>query len=251
MMSTFEHNYDIPDLSLVLPCYNEADVIRNTSIRLIKVFREMGVNLELILVDNGSLDETGEIIDRLIEEKLPITKVAVKINQGYGHGILQGLHVSRGKFVGFMCADGQVEANDVGKVYEIAANARHPQLAKVRRRFRMDGIQRKMVSIVYNVLVTILFSGLGSIDINGNPKILPHGYLDRMNLQSKDWFLDAEVMIKAKRLGLNIFEINVIAQMREGGKSNVNTSTIKEFALNLIKYRLGRNGVLEVEPNKS
>ena len=39
--------------------------------------------------------------------------------------------------------------------------------------------------------------------------------------------------------------------MREGGKSNVNTSTIKEFALNLIKYRLGRNGVLEVEPNKS
>jgi dolichol-phosphate mannosyltransferase len=244
----FEHDSEIPDLSLVLPCYNEADVIRNTSIRLVKTFHERGVNLELVLVDNGSWDETGEIIDRLIQEKMPVTKVTVKVNQGYGNGILHGLCACRGKFVGFMCADGQVEANDVGKVYEVVANARSPYLAKVRRRFRMDGMRRKVVSIVYNVLITILFNGLGSIDINGNPKIFPHEYLDRMNLQSKDWFLDAEVMIKAKRLGLNVFEMNVIAQMREGGKSNVSTSTIKEFILNLVKYRLGRGGVLDVKP---
>lgn len=240
----------VPDLSLIIPCYNEVDVIRNTTQRLVRVFHERAVNIELILVDNGSNDKTGEIIDQMIVEGYPIIKETVKVNQGYGNGILQGLKHCNGKFVGFLCADGQVEANDVSKVYEIAANTHSPHLVKVRRRFRMDGLIRKFVSVIYNLLTMALFGGLGSIDINGNPKIFPSEYLERMNLQSKDWFLDAEVMIKAKKLGLKVYEINVIAQMREGGKSNVRTSTIQEFLGNLLKYRFQRNQGLEILPSK-
>lgn len=240
----------IPDLTLIVPCYNEADVIRNTAQRLFRAFREREVNLELVLVDNGSKDETGAIIDRMIAEGLPIIKETVIVNQGYGNGILQGLKHCHGKFVGFLCADGQVEANDVGKVYEIAANTRSPHLVKVRRRFRMDGLTRKFVSVFYNLLTTTLFWGLGSIDINGNPKIFPREYLEPMKLQSKDWFLDAEVMIKAKQLGLKVYEINVIAQMREGGKSNVRTSTIREFLVNLFKYRFQKSQAVEMIPAK-
>ena len=234
-----------PDLSLVLPCYNEEDVIRNTASRLIKAFSGEDILLELILVDNGSKDLTGEIIDQMIADGWPIKKVVVTVNQGYGNGILQGLKVCRGKFVGYMCADGQVDAADVRKVYDIAAHARSPYLVKVRRRFRMDGFTRKIVSIIYNGLTVVMFGGLGSIDINGNPKILPGEYLERMHLQSRDWFIDAETMIKAKRLGLDVFEMNVIAQMREGGKSNVHSSTIKEFIGNLIRYRFGKMGATE------
>jgi glycosyltransferase involved in cell wall biosynthesis len=234
-----------PDLSLVLPCYNEEAVIRNTAARLIKTFNEEEIDLELILVDNGSQDATGQIIDQMIADGFPVTKVTVTVNQGYGNGILQGLKVCRGKFVGYTCADGQVEATDVRKVYDIAANARSPYLVKVRRRFRMDGLTRKLVSIIYNGLTMVLFGGLGSIDINGNPKIFPAEYLDRMNLQSKDWFLDAETLIKAKQLKLDVFEMNVIAQMREGGQSNVHSSTIKEFLSNLMKYRFGKIGAVK------
>ena len=237
----------IPDLSLVVPCYNEADVIRNTATRLIKVFQEREVTLELILVDNGSKDATPEIIDQMVAKGLPIVKVTVPVNQGYGNGVLQGLRVCHGRFVGFTCADGQVEAHDVGKVYDIASNARSPLLVKVRRRFRMDGMVRKIVSIIYNLMTVVLFGDLGSIDINGNPKILPREYMERMSLKSKDWFLDAEVMIKAKRLKLNVFEMNVIAQMREGGKSNVRGSTIKEFLINLFQYRFNIGGVMNLE----
>ena len=240
-----------PDLSLVVPCYNEADVIRNTATRLIRVFQERDVLLELVLVDNGSKDNTGEIIDQMIEEGKPIVKVSVEVNQGYGDGILHGLNNCHGRFIGFVCADGQVEAQDVGKVYDICANARSPLLVKVRRRFRMDGMIRKIVSIIYNGMTFLLFGDLGSIDINGNPKILPREYVYRMNLQSKDWFLDAEVMIKAKRLRMNVFEINVISQMREGGKSNVHGSTIKEFLINLYRYRFNIEGVKNLESQKN
>jgi glycosyltransferase involved in cell wall biosynthesis len=140
--------------------------------------------LELVLVDNGSKDETAEIIRQMIADGLPVVLETVKINQGYGNGVLQGLKLCRGSFIGFLCADGQVDAYDVGKVYEIAANARTPYLVKVRRRFRMDGMSRKIVSVIYNSLTVILFGGLGSIDINGNPKIMPREYVEQMRLQS-------------------------------------------------------------------
>jgi len=72
--------------------------------------------------------------------------------------------------------------------------------------------------------------------------------LRMMNLESNDWFLDAEVMIKAKVLKLPVFEMNVIAQMREGGKSNVRGTTIWEFVRNLWRFRFGGQAVLHLQP---
>ncbi len=227
-------------LSLAVPCYNEEESLRNTSVRLVQAFRERALAVELVLVDNGSTDRTGAIIDELIAEGLPVVKEVVPVNQGYGHGVLRGLARCRGEYVGFICADGQVEAPDVAKLYEILLNAKTPKLVKVRRRFRMDGFRRKLVSIAYNGFANLLFGGLGTIDINGNPKLFPRAYYERMNLASRDWFLDAEVMIKARRLGLPVFEMNVLGQMREGGTSNVKASTCWEFLVNLGRVRFGR-----------
>jgi glycosyltransferase involved in cell wall biosynthesis len=240
-------NFEQPELSIVIPCYNEADVIRNTTYRLVESFRRKNINLELVLVDNGSTDETEKIIDEMIAQGLPIVKSKVNVNQGYGKGVLYGLQACMGKFVGFTCADGQVEAEDVVRVYEIAHNSKTPKLVKVRRRFRMDGMIRKIISIIYNAITIVMFGRIGSIDVNGNPKILPYEYLKRMNLQSKDWFLDAEVMIKAKRLGLEVYEFNVMAQMRGGGKSHVRPQTCWEFIVNLLKCRFSGWGKVEIE----
>ena len=70
-----------PQLSLVLPCYNEEDVLRNTVERLVASFRQHNVDLELVLVDNGSTDRTAGVIDQLWLEGLPVTKVTVPVNQ--------------------------------------------------------------------------------------------------------------------------------------------------------------------------
>jgi glycosyltransferase involved in cell wall biosynthesis len=244
---TVEKTEDIPELSLVIPCYNEEDVIANTAAHLIEAFRAMDVDLELVLVDNGSVDGTGKIIDGLIADGCPVVKATVTVNQGYGNGVLCGIEASRGKFIGFTCADGQVEADDVAKAYRMASQMKEDKLVKVRRRFRMDGLVRKCVSVFYNILITVMFGGLGSIDINGNPKIVKREYVERMKLKSKDWFIDAEMMIKAKKLGLGVFEFNVLSQMREGGSSNVNAGTCWEFIVNLLKYRFGKAGRIETE----
>ena len=112
-------------------------------------------------------------------------------------------------------------------------------LGKVRRRFRMDGPARKVVSIFYNGLVWLLWPRLGSIDVNGLPKIIHRDVIAAMDLRSKNWFLDPEIMIKAHYLGVRVLEMNVFARMRSNGLSHVRPSACLEFFKNLMRYRFG------------
>jgi polyisoprenyl-phosphate glycosyltransferase len=226
-----------PDLSLVMPCYNEEDAVAYTIGRLTSAFERAGHRLELIVVDNGSRDSTGEIISQIAASNPTIVPCTVAVNEGYGNGILVGFELCRGPWVGSIPADGQVDAEDVVRLFEAVVSARGPVLGKVRRRFRMDGLMRKLVSVSYNLLVLLLWPRLGSIDVNGTPKIFPRSAMLAMNLQSKGWFLDPEIMIKAYYMGLRVLEFNVFARMRGTGVSHVRTSTCFEFLRNLLHYR--------------
>lgn len=226
----------LPDLSLAMPAYNEEDVLRATASRLLRRFEEEGFALELVVVDNGSSDGTSAVIDAMIADGLRVRKAVVKQNIGYGKGALVGLAACTADWIGIIPADGQVDEGDVVRLFRVGSSE-GKRVAKVRRRFRMDGLRRKVVSIIYNVLINLLFGRLGSIDINGSPKLFPKSVYKEMKLASTDWFLDAELMIKAKRLGVPVLEMNVLAQAREGGTSNVGASTITEFLGNLMRAR--------------
>ena len=85
----------------------------------------------------------------------------------------------------------------------------------------MDGFPRKVISVAYNLFIRALWPNLESLDINGSPKPLPREALMAMDLKSKDWLLDPEIMIKAHYMGVRILEFNVFARMRGNGISHV------------------------------
>ena len=228
-----------PALSLVMPCYNEAECLRQTAGELLSAFAQAQIPLQLVLVENGSLDGTGAIIDEYIVHGQPVTKVLVPVNRGYGNGVLEGLRRCEAPLVGMLCADGQVSAEEAVATYKQARAASRPTLAKVRRRFRQDSWRRKLVSVIYNLGMQITFGWLGSIDLNGSPKVMPRDVYEAMDLKSKDWFLDPEIMIKAKYLGVRVFEHDAEGLSRRGGKSNVRYTTILNFLLNIARYRFG------------
>lgn len=236
-MSSIETEVRKPDVSLVVPCYNEEGSIRYTLPELSKAFRKAGLTIELIAVDNGSSDQTGAIIQELATEDPSIVYHRVEKNQGYGYGILRGLELCSADWVGSIPADGQIDAEDVVKLYKVLASSDGWVLGKVRRRFRMDGFRRRVVSVCYNLFVCALWPGLGSIDINGSPKILPKRALKAMSLESKGWLLDPEIMIKAYYLNLPVIELNVCARMRGSGVSHVNMATCFEFFFKLLSAR--------------
>jgi len=232
-------NLDEPELSFVMPCYNEQEVIPFTIPAFCDAFAKAGVRLELVACDNGSKDRTGEILRALQAKGYPIVVHRVEPNEGYGNGVLKTFPVCRAPWIGVIPCDGQVDPEDVVKLFQALRFTDGKLIGKVRRRFRMDGPLRKVVSVLYNALVFALYPGLGSIDVNGSPKILHREVLRRLDLQSKRWFLDPELMIKAHYLGVRVLEMNVFARMRGAGLSHVRASTCVEFFTNLISYRFG------------
>ena len=239
-----------PELSLAIPCYNEEESIGETAPALVHAFEEAGVELELILVDNGSTDNTSQVIDQLIANGLPATKVSIKSNSGYSPGIIRGLEACTAPIIGFVHADGQVAPADVVMVYRLMERREQRVLAKVRRRFREDSWRRKIISIIYNGLMQVMFGWLGAIDINGSPKMFSRETFQKMRLWSTDWFLDPEIILKAKRLGIRTIEIDVEGRPRAGGVSHVRRQTMFEFFGNICRYRFGstmRNWLQEVQ----
>jgi len=229
-----------PQLSLIMPCYNEETVVGYTIPRLLAAFETAGHRLQLVAVDNGSQDRTGEIIMGFAERHAGVLYHRVEHNEGYGNGVLSGIPLATAPYVGFVPADGQVDAEDVVRLYDALVIAEPNTLGKVRRRFRMDGWKRKLVSIGYNILVRMLWPRLLSIDINGTPKIIRAEMLTAMALSSKGWFLDPEIMIKAHWMDVRVLELNVFARMRGNGLSHVRPETCWEFFRNLLHYRFSR-----------
>lgn len=232
-----------PDVTFVIPAYNEAGGVGITVERLFAAFEAAGHRLEVVAVDNGSTDGTGEVLRELQLRRPGLILHRVPVNEGYGHGILVGLPLASAPWVGMIPADGQVDAEDVVRLYEAALATDGRIVAKVRRRFRLDGAARKVVSVAYNLLVLALWPGLGTLDMNGSPKLLRREALQAMRLTSKQWFLDPELMIKAHYMGLRVLEVNVFARMRGSGMSHVRASTCWEFFTELLRYRF--TGVLQ------
>jgi glycosyltransferase involved in cell wall biosynthesis len=229
-----------------MPCYNEEEVVSYTISRLLSAFERAGYQLEIVAVDNGSWDRTGEIIGQMAARSTRIIPHRVETNQGYGYGILSGLPLCKAAWVGLIPADGQVDAEDVVRLYEAVVAVNGPVLGKVRRRFRMDGLVRKAVSTGFNLFFRALWPTLPSLDVNGNPKILPRAAVEAMHLRSTGWLLDAEIMLKAHFMGVRILEFNVFARMRSGGVSHVRPRTCWEFFHSLLGFRF--LGELEPSP---
>jgi glycosyltransferase involved in cell wall biosynthesis len=229
-----------PDLSLVMPCYNEEEALGYTIPHLTEAFRQAGYRLELVAVDNGSTDATGQVIQQLAAKDPSIVFHRVEKNEGYGNGVLRGYERCTAPWVGHICADGQVDAADVVQLFEAVRATNGLVIGKIRRRFRMDGLQRKLVSIAYNGFVRMLWPTLESIDVNGTPKILPRNAVRAMCLESKGWLVDPEIVVKGHYLGLRILEFNSFARMRGTGTSHIRPTTCWEFFYELVLAKFTR-----------
>ncbi len=218
--------------SLVMPCYNEEASLPVSVPPLAGILERQRVPCELVLVNNGSSDGTGAAIDELITRGLPVKRVDIETNRGYGNGIMEGLKAAQGRFVGYLCADGQVEPEDVARILLAMERVGPGAIVKARRVTRNDGFFRWFQSRIFNLLCLILFRTM-TMDVNGTPKVAAREVWEKLSLESRDWFIDIEVVVKAKSMNLNFVEVPVVFRPRQAGKSWVNLGTSIEFLRNL------------------
>jgi glycosyltransferase involved in cell wall biosynthesis len=222
-------------VSLVIPAYNEEKNIELAALGLIGEFNHANIPLELVLVDNGSHDNTASILDNLKQKYPQIKTVTIKVNEGFGWGITNGLKLCKGDYVGYLGADSQIDSKDVVKVAQ-KLESEGLDLCKVDRVRRNDGLIRIILSKYFNILFFVLYQvPIG--DVNGSPKIMKYACYKKLNLISKDWFIDAETMIKAAKYDFKVGKVNVEFKKRDQGSSHVKFGTILEFMKNLIRYK--------------
>jgi len=224
-----------PQLSIVLPAYNEGknlpDVLKNLRFAL----NQAQILTEIIVVDNGSIDDTPKVLENLKEEIEELRTLRIEKNIGCGNGIIKGLGVAKGDILCFMDADGQVRSEDLISVYRklISDNL---DLCKGTRIKRFFNLQREIVSKIYNLLFRLLF-GSRFQDINGSPKVFTRRFYKAANFTSKDWFLDAEMMISANYGKYAVGEVPIVYLERKMGGSKVSLITIFEFLKNMFYWR--------------
>src|SRR5260370_21866370 len=169
-----------------------------------------------------------------LAETLPNIRTVVQPKVGMmGWDMRMGLNVARGEYIGVIDGDGQFPVEAVIACL-LKAEMENLYLTKTYRVRRDDGLYRRLISYVYNGLFKLLF-GFQIHAVNSKPKIIRREKYELLDLESDDWFADAEIMIRAREAGLSIGEIPVHFALNETRGSFVQPRAILEFISNLIR----------------
>lgn len=207
------------ELSLVVPFHNEHACAEQSLTELTTLFESHGVGVEIVAVDNGSTDDTRAILQRVATRHSNIRVMPLEANQGFGGALIQGFEQVSGPLIGFTCGDGEVDPQDLERMYHVLKTGA-VDIAKGKRIFRKDGLWRRCLTFGYHLAVNILF-WLRISDVNGYPVLMTRKAFQQMRLVHKDYTISVEILLWARRLGLRIAEVDVIHRVRAGGRSHV------------------------------
>jgi cellulose synthase/poly-beta-1,6-N-acetylglucosamine synthase-like glycosyltransferase len=228
---------DRPELSAIVLCYRAGDSILHVIDPLHGLLEEAGVTYELVLVANyaaGGDDPTPAVVEAFAGTHANV-RVMADVKQGaMGWDMRSGFAAARGDYLVVIDGDAQNPVEDLVEMYR-QMKSTGVDVMKGRRIARFDGPYRRVVSSVYNALFAFLFRTRGIWDINGKPKGLTRAAYEQLDLRSDDWFIDAEIMIGARRKGLEIAELPVVFRRNDERASFVRVSAIWEFLVNMAR----------------
>lgn len=225
----------MPSLSVVLPCYNEERNIPH----ILKGFSSLPMKFELILVDNGSMDNTKEVLKNEVSKYRFARYITVKKNIGYGFGIMAGLRSAKGEYLSFTHADMQCDPYDIYRGWNVLISSENPEklLVKGNRRGR-----KNFFTSCFHTVATVLFLKRFD-DVNSQPKIFHRSLLNTFKNPPDGYPLDLYIQYKAIKSGFKVISFPVKFKKRLYGRSSWNfgviskIKTISEWLSYLIKLR--------------
>ena len=208
-------------LSLVIPCYNEAKNIPLILERFAAVLTRN--DIELILVDNGSRDDSGEVLARLLPKHPFARTVRVEVNQGYGFGVRAGLAAAAGEYTGWTHADMQTDPFDAVRALQEIEQRGNPRDIFVKGSRKGRPLFDKVFTVGMSLFETV-YLGQRLWDINAQPNIFHRSFLEQWRNPPDDFSLDLYTLYLARRQGLKIVRFDVVFPPRVHGTSSWNTS---------------------------
>jgi glycosyltransferase involved in cell wall biosynthesis len=205
-------------LSIVLPAYNEEAVIAETIQDCLRAVHRFAPNAEIIIVDDGSKDNTGAIIDQAALRDARVVAVHNRPNQGYGGALLAGFAAARGELLFFMDSDNQFDIMGIAPFLQVAV--RNPGSAVLGyRRNRKDSFMRKLNAWGWKQVVRSQLRVRGIKDIDCAFKLFPTRAIQSMGLTSRGAMINAELLFKLQKMHVPIVQMPVHHYIRTKGKA--------------------------------
>jgi len=192
--------------SLIVLAYKDAEALPGLVREWSTVLSESGIPWEIILVNDGSPDDTGLVCDRLARETANTRAVHHPKNRGVGAGMATGIRHAELEWIGYTDGDAQYTAEDFS-VFR-AATPKSDVISGLRIN-RADPKIRSVISTFYNFLIRRLFQ-VQFRDVNSGLKFYHRRVIDAIGVpESEDPFFDAEMMVKAIRTGFKVTELPI------------------------------------------
>lgn len=207
--------------SIVVPCYNEAENIPLILERF-KEAIETREDIEVILVNNGSTDNSAGVLDGLLPGYPFARTVTVEVNQGYGYGILCGLNASKGDFLGWTHADMQTDPADVIKAINMISSNGYLKKLYIKGSRKGRSLSDTFFTAGMSVFETVyLHTELK--DINAQPNMFSRAFFGKWKNPPYDFSLDLYALYMAKKCGCRIIRFPVVFPERIHGQSKWNS----------------------------
>jgi glycosyltransferase involved in cell wall biosynthesis len=223
----------LPGLSVFLPSHNEEGNVERVVAGYLAECPRVAADYEVIVVDDGSRDRTGEIADRLAAADVHVKVVHHPVNRGYGGAVISGIRAATQPYVLLSDGDGQFDPADVELMipfvpeYDVVAG---------RRAHRADGLIRRLNGKAWTTLVRLLL-GITISDIDCGFKLFKREKLDGMELRAHGAMISTELMARLAGRGAKVKEVDVahlprLTGEQSGANLKVVTRAFKElFAL--------------------
>lgn len=200
-------------LSLFFPAYNEAANIEETALTAARVAGAVASEYEIILIDDGSTDETGQLADALAKENRRIRVIHHAANRGYGAALWSGIQAARFEYIFFSDTDLQFDLWELVKFLEYLPE--YDAILGYRAK-RKDPFMRLVNAKGWNMLNRILF-GLKARDIDCAFKLFKASLIKTLPIESRGAMLSAELLILLRHAGVKFKEVPVTHMPRKAG----------------------------------
>ncbi len=214
-------------LSVILPAYNEGNHIYENILRVCDILQ--GYDFELIVVDDGSADETFSEAQRAQTDGYPVVAIQQKVNQGKGAALFRGFGSASGEKIAFLDADLEINPEYLFELVSVMKEKDADVVAGVKD---MDENQfpwlRRVMSNLYKRSVAFLF-GLSITDTQTGIKLFKREVLEATvpRLRVSRFAFDIELLVAASRFGYQIIEYPVkLEYSRTGSLGRMNTRNI-------------------------
>ena len=200
-------------ISVFFPCYNEQDNVARTVERALTALEKLNADFEVIIVDDGSSDATGQIADKMADQNSRVKVIHHPTNLGYGAALQSGFRAATKELVFYTDGDGQFDIDEMPPLLPLMEQY---DIVSCYRLNRQDNLIRKINGWCWTKLSCLLF-GLRIRDIDCAFKLYKRKIFDNIKLSSTGALIDTEILAQAVRRGYCITQKGVHHYPRTAG----------------------------------